>query len=70
MEIGADINNPPFHKVAQLYGAKGFEVNKVSEVNEALKAALKCNNPAIINVKVDPKALYSFRRDSFIHRKK
>ncbi len=68
--IGADINSPPFHKVAQLYGAKGFEVNRISEVNDALKAALKCNKPAVINVNVDPKALYSFRRDSFKHRKK
>ena len=68
--IGADISSPPFDKVAQLYGAKGFEVNKVSEVNEALKAALKCNKPAVINVNVDPKALYSFRRDSFLHRTK
>ncbi len=67
--IGADIINPEFHKVAQLYGAKGFEVNRVSEVNDALKAALKCNKPAVINVNVDPKALYSFRRDSFKHRK-
>ena len=68
--IGTDISSPPFNKVAQLYGAKGFEVNKISEINEALKAAIKCNKPAVINVNVDPKALYSFRRDSFIHRKK
>ena len=68
--IGADINSPPFHKVAQLYGAKGFEVNRISEVNDALKAALKCNKPAVINVNVDPKALYSFRKDSFKHRVK
>ena len=68
--IGADINSPEFHKVAQLYGAKGFEINKVSELNDALKAALKCNKPAVINVNVDPKALYSFRKDSFKHRTK
>ena len=66
--IGADISSPPFHKVAQLYGAKGFEVNRISEVNDALKAALICNKPDVINVNVDPKALYSFRRDSFKHR--
>ncbi len=68
--IGADIKSPPFHKVAQLYGAKGFEVDRVLEVNDALKAALKCNKPAVINVNVDPKALYSFRRDSFKHKAK
>ena len=68
--IGADISSPEFHKVAQLYGAKGFNVNKLSEVNDVLKAALKCNKPAVINVNVDPKALYSFRRDSFKHKEK
>ena len=66
--LGADINSPPFDKVAELYGAKGFKVNKISEVNEAVKAALKCNKPAVIDVDVDPKALYSFRRDSFKHK--
>ncbi len=50
------------------YGAKGFKVNKISEVNEAVKAALKFNKPAVIDVDVDPKALYSFRRDSFKHK--
>ena len=68
--IGADISSPPFNKVAQLYGAKGFEVNKISEINEALKAAIKYNKPAVINVNVDPNALYSFRRDSFKHKTK
>jgi len=68
--IGADISSPPFDKIAQLYGAKGYKVNKISEVNQAVKAALKCNKPAVIDVDVDPKALYSFRRDSFKHRTK
>ncbi|MDC0215904.1 thiamine pyrophosphate-binding protein [Candidatus Pelagibacter sp.] len=66
--LGADIKSPAFDKVADLYGAKGFKVNKISEVNEAVKEALKCNKPAVIDVDVDPKALYSFRRDSFKHR--
>jgi len=30
---------------------------------------LQCNKPAVINVDIDPKALYSFRRDSFKHKK-
>ena len=60
--IGADINSPSFDKVAQLYGANGFNVNKVTEINEVLKAALEYNKPAVINVNIDPKALYSFRK--------
>ena len=66
--IGADISSPPFDKVAQLYGAKGFKVDRISDLNEAIHASLNCNIPAVINVSVDPNALYSFRRDSFKHR--
>ena len=66
--IGADISSPPFDKVAQLYGAKGYKVEKISEINEAVKEAINCKKPAVIDVAVDPKALYSFRRDSFKHK--
>tara|TARA_B100000287_G_scaffold4193_1_gene4124 strand:+ start:723 stop:2417 length:1695 start_codon:yes stop_codon:yes gene_type:complete len=66
--LGADISSPQFDKVAELYGAKGFKVEKVSEINQALREALKINKPVVIDVDVDPKALYSFRRDSFKHR--
>ena len=68
--LGADIKSPSFDKVAELYGAKGFKVKKISEVSKVIKAALKCNKPVVIDVDVDPNALYSFRRDSFKHRKK
>ena len=68
--IGSDISSPPFDKVAELYGAKGFRVEHTSEINEAVDAALKCDKPAVVDIAIDPKALYSFRRDSFKHRKK
>ena len=68
--LGADIASPSFDKVAELYGAKGFKVKKISELNEAVRAAIKSNKPAVVDVDVDPSALYSFRRDSFKHRQK
>jgi len=68
--LGADIASPPFDKVAELYGARGLKVKKVSEINQAVREALKINKPVVIDVDVDPKALYSFRRDSFKHRTK
>ena len=68
--LGADITSPSFDKVAELYGAKGFKVKKISEISEAVRAAIKSNKPSVIDVDVDPKALYSFRRDSFKHRVK
>jgi len=66
--IGANISSPPFDKVAELYGAAGFKVDRVNEVQGAVEAALGCGKPAVIDLAVDPKALYSFRRDSFKHR--
>ena len=66
--IGADVSSPPFEKVAELYGARGFRADNLSDVVPAIEAALACNSPAVVNVAVDPDALYSFRRDSFKHR--
>jgi len=68
--IGSDIASPPFDKIAKLYGAEGFHVKKISELKEAISSSLKCDKPSIINMEVDPNALYSFRRDSFKHRLK
>ena len=68
--IGANISSPPFDKLAELYGAKGFKADTLDDVTGAIEAALTCNKPAVIDVAVDPGALYSFRRDSFAHRAK
>jgi acetolactate synthase-1/2/3 large subunit/sulfoacetaldehyde acetyltransferase len=66
--IGANVSSPPYDRLAELYGAAGFKVERLSEVADAVKAALACNRPAVIDISVDPDALYSFRRDSFKHR--
>ncbi len=68
--IGADISSPPFDKVAELYGAAGFKAETLAQVGEAVRAALTCAKPAVVDIAVDPAALYSFRRDSFVHRAK
>ena len=66
--IGADVSSPAFDKVADLYGAKGFRAESLADVAPAVEAALACGKPAVVDVAVDPAALYSFRRDSFKHR--
>ncbi|MFT5630031.1 MAG: thiamine pyrophosphate-dependent acetolactate synthase large subunit-like protein [Gammaproteobacteria bacterium] len=66
--IGADVSSPPFDKLAELYGAAGFKADRLDEVGPAIEAALACRKPAVVDVAVDPSALYSFRRDSFKHR--
>ena len=55
--LGADIESPSFDKVAELYGAKGFKVKRVSEITDAVEAAIKSNKPSVIDVDVDPKGL-------------
>jgi acetolactate synthase I/II/III large subunit len=66
--IGANVSSPPFDKLAELYGAAGFKVERIGEIGEAVQAALDCGRPAVIDIAIDPAALYSFRRDSFKHR--
>jgi acetolactate synthase-1/2/3 large subunit/sulfoacetaldehyde acetyltransferase len=66
--IGADVSSPPFDKVAELYGAAGFRVERAGDLQDVLHAALDTGKPAVVDIAVDPAALYSFRRDSFKHR--
>jgi len=68
--LGADVPNPPYDKVAQLYGAAGFRVEHAKDIERVVGEALACGKPAVVDVAVDPNALFSFRRDSFKHRDK
>jgi acetolactate synthase-1/2/3 large subunit/sulfoacetaldehyde acetyltransferase len=66
--IGSDVLNPPYDELARLYGAYGFRVEHPDELEPAIREAIASDKLAIVDVKVDPDALYSFRRDSFAHR--
>ncbi len=66
--IGADVPNVPYDQLAKLHGAAGFRVERAAQLEEALREAVAAKRPAIVDVMVDPAALYSFRRDSFKHR--
>ncbi len=66
--IGSDVSSPPFDQIAELYGAVGYRADRVCEIAGAVEAALNCDRPAVVDIAVDPEALYSFRRDSFRHR--
>ncbi len=66
--LGADVPNPPYDQLARLWSAEGWRVDKAADIEGAIRAAVACGKPAIVDVQVDPDALYSFRRDSFKHR--
>ena len=57
-------------RLAKLWGAEGFRVEKAAQLESTIRAAIACGKPAIVDIQVDPNALYSFRRDSFKHRDK
>jgi len=66
--LGADITNPPYDKLAELWGARGFKVESADQLERVLDEAIQCGQHAIVDIAIDPNALYSFRRDAFKHR--
>jgi thiamine pyrophosphate-dependent acetolactate synthase large subunit-like protein len=55
--IGCDIGNPRYDAYAKLFGAAGFHVDHPDQVGDVMKAALACNQPAIVEVPIDPDEL-------------
>ena len=52
--VGADIGNPRFDRLAELFGARGFYADRPSLVAEAVEAALRCGAPAVVEIPIDP----------------
>lgn len=52
--IGCDIGNPRYDQYARLFGAEGYYVEHPDQVGDALRAALSCGKPAIIEIPIDP----------------
>jgi acetolactate synthase-1/2/3 large subunit/sulfoacetaldehyde acetyltransferase len=50
--IGVDLVNPRFDKLAEVYGARGFYVQRPDEIADAVKAALAVNGPSVIEIPV------------------
>lgn len=55
--IGTEITNPPYDKVAEIFGAKGFRIDHPSHVADVIDAALKTDAPVLVDVIVDPEEL-------------
>ncbi len=55
--IGADLTNPRFDRFAELFGARGYYVERPGDIAPALADALESGVPAVIEIPVDPEAL-------------
>jgi acetolactate synthase-1/2/3 large subunit/sulfoacetaldehyde acetyltransferase len=50
--IAADLNNPRFDKYAELFGGKGFYCDHPDQIGDALREAMACGKPAVIEVPI------------------
>ena len=50
--IGVDLVNPRFDKLAEVYGARGFYVQRPDEIADAVRTALAVNGPSVIEIPV------------------
>jgi acetolactate synthase I/II/III large subunit len=55
--IGTDLRNPDFVALARAYGAHGALVERSEEIGAALDEALGAGRPALIELRVDPRAI-------------
>ena len=51
--MGADTSNPRFDKYAELFGGKGFYVERPEDIGQAFLEALGADGPSIIEVPID-----------------
>ena len=52
--VGADTNNPRYDKYAELFGGRGFYVERPEDIGDAFIQALNADGPSIIEVPTDP----------------
>ncbi len=50
--VGVDLDNPRFDKLAEVYGARGFYVNRPQDIGDAVIAALAIDGPTVIEIPV------------------
>ena len=47
-----DLVNPRFDRLAEVYGARGFYVTRPQDIAETVSAALKLEQPCVIEIPV------------------
>lgn len=52
--VGADTINPRYDKYAELFGGKGYYVDKIEDIADVFQDALQAGKPSIIEIPTDP----------------
>lgn len=66
--LGANLISPPFDEIARSFHAEGVRAQSLDDVTVAVAKAFADNKPTVVEVPVDPDAIYGIRRDAFAHR--
>jgi acetolactate synthase-1/2/3 large subunit len=48
------MTNPRFDKLAELFGARGYYVERAEDIGDALKEAMALDGPSVIEIPVEP----------------
>ncbi len=62
--LGTNLQNPSFAAVAEAMGARGIRVAHPGEVGDALRDAIACGRPAVLEIMVTQELGDPFRRDA------
>jgi thiamine pyrophosphate-dependent acetolactate synthase large subunit-like protein len=52
--VGTDLGNPRFDRFAELFGARGYYVERPETIGDAVREALACGQPAVVEIPIDP----------------
>ena len=55
--VGVDIGNPRYDRFAELFGARGYYVDRPEAIGEVVREALQAGQPAIVEIPIDPDEL-------------
>ena len=55
--VGSDLTNPRFDKFAELFGGRGFYVDRPGDIGQVVSEALKSDVSSIVEIQVDPEEL-------------
>ena len=50
--VGVNLTNPRFDKLAEVFGAKGFYIEKPDQISDAVNEAIKSGMPSVIEIPV------------------
>jgi acetolactate synthase-1/2/3 large subunit/sulfoacetaldehyde acetyltransferase len=52
--VGTDLGNPRYDRFAELFGARGYYVERPALIGDAVRDALGAGQPAVVEIPIDP----------------